>query len=60
MGLPAGGRWTERLNSDSVEFGGSGRWSGSEITAEPKPFHGREWSAELTLPPLSVVFLQAD
>ncbi|MCL7971125.1 MAG: 1,4-alpha-glucan branching protein GlgB, partial [marine benthic group bacterium] len=60
VGLPVGGRWVERLNSDAARFGGGGQWSGSEFSAEQRSFHGREWSAELSIPPLSVVFLQAE
>jgi 1,4-alpha-glucan branching enzyme len=59
VGVPVRGRWEERLNSDAVEYGGAGTGSRGETVAEPHPFHGREWSVELTLPPLSAVFLQS-
>ena len=56
-GLPHGGRWREALNTDSEHYGGSnvGNWGGVE--AEPSPWQGQPWSAELTLPPLGVVWL---
>jgi 1,4-alpha-glucan branching enzyme len=31
-----------------------------EVDAVAHPFHGRPWSLSLTLPPLSVVFLQGE
>jgi 1,4-alpha-glucan branching enzyme len=60
VGVPGGGRWIERLNSDASVYGGSGVGNLGEVVAEPRPFHGREWSVELTLPPLSAVFFQPD
>jgi 1,4-alpha-glucan branching enzyme len=59
LGVPCGGRWTERLNSDAADYGGSGvgNWGGVEAVAEP--CHGRAWSVRLTLPPLGVLVLQA-
>jgi 1,4-alpha-glucan branching enzyme len=57
LGLPHGGRWREALNTDSHHYGGSdvGNWGGVE--AEPYPWQGQPWSAELTLPPLGVLWL---
>ena len=60
VGVPVRGKWEERLNSDAVEYGGAGTGSRGETVAEPQPFHGREWSVELTLPPLSALFLQSE
>jgi 1,4-alpha-glucan branching enzyme len=60
VGLPVGGKWEERLNSDAEVYGGGGAGNRREISAEPQPFHGREWSVALRLPPLSAVFLQAE
>jgi 1,4-alpha-glucan branching enzyme len=59
VGVPCGGPWTERLNSDATDYGGSGvgNWGGVEAVAEP--CHGRPWSVRLTLPPLSVLVLEA-
>jgi 1,4-alpha-glucan branching enzyme len=57
LGLPHGGRWREALNTDSHHYGGTdvGNWGGVE--AEPCPWQGQPWSAELTLPPLGVLWL---
>ena len=60
VGVPVGGAWCEKLNSDAVTYGGSGVGNLGEVVAEHRPLHGREWSLDLTLPPLSVVFFQAE
>jgi 1,4-alpha-glucan branching enzyme len=60
VGVPTGGRWIERLNSDASVYGGSGVGNLGIVTAESRPFHGREWSLQLTLPPLSAVFFQPE
>jgi 1,4-alpha-glucan branching enzyme len=56
VGLPRAGAWREVLNTDASAYGGSG--VGNEaITAEATGWHGQQWSAELELPPLGVVWL---
>ena len=56
VGLPESGRWVEIFNSDSSEFGGSNALTG-DIEAEPIAWNDLEYSAELTVPPLGVVWL---
>jgi 1,4-alpha-glucan branching enzyme len=56
MGVPRGGRWTEILTTDAPVFGGSDVVNGAP-EAVPIPWHGFDWSVELTLPPLGVLFL---
>ena len=59
LGVPRAGVWRERLNTDSVHYGGSNVGSPfGEITAEPQPWHGREQSIALDLPPLATVFYE--
>jgi 1,4-alpha-glucan branching enzyme len=60
VGVPHGGRWRERLNSDAEIYGGSNLGNGGGITAEPHPIHGFEQSLALTLPPLATVWLQPE
>jgi 1,4-alpha-glucan branching enzyme len=60
LGIPVEGRWLEVLNTDSTYFGGSGEGNLGVVEAEPLPWHGQEFSAELTLPPLGVVWLVPD
>jgi 1,4-alpha-glucan branching enzyme len=57
IGVPWGGRWRERLNSDAREYGGSGIGNFGSIEASPLPAHGRYHSLNLRLPPLAVLVL---
>ncbi|WP_405885445.1 1,4-alpha-glucan branching protein GlgB [Streptomyces sp. NBC_01384] len=58
VGLPAGGTWTEAVNSDAVAYGGSGVGNAGALPAEPVPWNGYTHSAVLTLPPLATVWLR--
>jgi len=55
VGVPFGGFWEEVLNSDAVEYGGSGVGNLGGVEAERIRVHGRPWSLTLTLPPLGAV-----
>jgi 1,4-alpha-glucan branching enzyme len=55
--LPRGGTWREALNTDSRFYAGSDIGNLGVIEAEPTPWHGQQFSAELTLPPLATVWL---
>jgi 1,4-alpha-glucan branching enzyme len=57
VGLPRAGRWREVLNTDAGEFGGGGAGNWGAVDADPSPWHNQPWSAELTLPPLGVLWL---
>ncbi len=56
IGLPRPGRWREILNTDAAEFGGSGSGNGGFVEAGGDAWHGLAHSAEVTLPPLSVLW----
>jgi 1,4-alpha-glucan branching enzyme len=56
VGVPAGGWWAEIVNTDAVEFGGSGVVNAPQ-KADKKPWDGQPGSLVLTLPPLGVVWL---
>ncbi|MCS5714456.1 1,4-alpha-glucan branching protein GlgB [Herbiconiux sp. CPCC 205716] len=58
VGLPFGGRWDELVNTDAVEYGGSGVGNYGAVEAEYVPWSGRPASVELTLPPLAALFLK--
>ena len=60
VGLPCGGGWREVLNSDAEVYGGSGAGNMGRVEAEAEEFHGRPYSAELTLPPLGCVVLKPE
>jgi len=55
--LPVGGRWREVLNTDAAEYGGSGIGNLGAVDAVDEPFHGRPFSAAVTIPPLAAVWL---
>lgn len=55
IGLPKKGKLTQIFNSDETQYGGSGVSNPKAIKIEAEPWNGREFSAALLLPPLSVV-----
>ena len=57
VGVPVGGYWRERLNSDATVYGGSGVGNAGGVEAQPVPSHGRPRTLTLTAPPLGCVFL---
>src|SRR4051794_24481333 len=57
IGLPGPGRWRELLNTDSEFYGGSGVGNMGAVCADEQPWHELPYSAELSLPPLGVVWL---
>ena len=58
FGVPEPGFYEEVLNTDAVEFGGSGVGNPPGAATEPVPAHGRGQSLRITLPPLAVVVLK--
>ncbi|MBF4633617.1 1,4-alpha-glucan branching protein GlgB [Agreia pratensis] len=58
VGLPFAGTWDELINTDAVEFGGSGVGNFGSVEAEEVPWSGRQASVELTLPPLAALYLK--
>jgi 1,4-alpha-glucan branching enzyme len=57
VGLPRSGRWVERFNSDSSHYGGTDTGNLGGVDADAQGWHGQPFSAEVTLPPLGVVWL---
>jgi 1,4-alpha-glucan branching enzyme len=57
VGLTAPGQWREVLNTDSEYYGGSGVGNMGGVASEEQPWHDQPFSAEITLPPLGVVWL---
>jgi 1,4-alpha-glucan branching enzyme len=60
VGVPKGGVWRELLNSDASQYGGSNQGNMGGVASTPIPSHGRFHSINLTLPPLSALFLKSD
>jgi 1,4-alpha-glucan branching enzyme len=58
VGLPEAGEWEELLNTDAVQFGGSGVGNMGAVTATNVPWSGRPASVELSLPPLGALWLK--
>jgi 1,4-alpha-glucan branching enzyme len=57
IGLPAAGNYVEVLNTDAELYGGTNTGNMGMIAADSVPWHGLDFSAQLTLPPLGVVWL---
>ncbi|MCB0922508.1 MAG: 1,4-alpha-glucan branching protein GlgB, partial [Actinobacteria bacterium] len=57
IGLPEGGRWREVLNTDAQEYGGSGVGNFGGVEADDWEWHGRPFSASISVPPLGAVWL---
>jgi 1,4-alpha-glucan branching enzyme len=60
VGLPEGGFWKEVLNSDAEIYGGSNLGNLGGVTAEPYQVHNQPFSAQFSLPPLSVIAFRPD
>ena len=60
VGVPEFGFYTELLNSDAREYGGSNMGNLGGKWAEEWSFHNRPYSIDLCLPPLGVLVLKLD
>jgi len=60
IGVPLPSFYRELINSDSEIYWGSNMGNSGGVYAEDKPCHGRPFSLNLTLPPLSVLILKPD
>ena len=58
IGVPAGGAYTEILNSDAEAYGGGNIGNGGTIFTDPIPSHGHADSLRLMLPPLGFLLLK--
>ena len=58
LGLPAPGGYLEVLNTDAETYGGSNTGNMGTVEAETIPWHGLDYSAPVTLPPLGVIWLR--
>ncbi len=57
-GVPVYGIYEEVFNSESEEFGGCGIVNNKPITADLEANHGLDYSIEVTLPPLGVMYFK--
>ncbi len=58
LGLPKSGEWLEILNTDAVEFGGSGVGNLGSVQASGEGSHGQPHSAKINIPPLGAVWFK--
>ena len=58
VGVPIAGEYVEVLNSDQVQYGGSGIINPGKLAAEEHLCDGRQFSVPIQLPPLGVVVLK--
>jgi 1,4-alpha-glucan branching enzyme len=58
VGVPGEATYEEALNTDANEYGGSGVTNTGPVSSENISSNGREYSVELTLPPLAVTILK--
>ena len=57
VGVERAGWYSERLNTDALHYGGSGRGNLGGLHSEQVPAHGGAWSLSLSLPALSALVL---
>ncbi|MFZ1660447.1 MAG: 1,4-alpha-glucan branching protein GlgB [Paracoccaceae bacterium] len=60
VGLPAGGKWIEVMNTDAVAYAGAGGGNMGNVVAQQSGAQGQPWSASVYLPPLSVIVLREE
>jgi 1,4-alpha-glucan branching enzyme len=60
IGVPRPGRYRERINTDALEYGGSGVGNAGEVHADAHPAHSFHHSVCIRLPPLGALIFTAD
>ncbi|MFW5645548.1 MAG: 1,4-alpha-glucan branching enzyme, partial [Bacteroidota bacterium] len=60
IGVPVDARWTEILNSDAKQYGGSGMGNFGGVEANPVTYHGEEQSINILIPPLGIVMFSLE
>ena len=60
VGVPRGGIYQERINTDAAIYGGGNVGNAGHVLAEPSPTHGHPFSLDLTLPPLGTLVFRLD
>ena len=59
IGLPRKGTYNQILNTDVEKYCGGGFGVIKSVRAQKTPWHGLDYSAKITLPPLSVMWFEA-
>jgi 1,4-alpha-glucan branching enzyme len=58
VGVPAAGRWIERINTDAADYGGQGRGNLGGVDSEAVAWNGQADSLQILLPPLSTLIFE--
>lgn len=58
IGVPQAGVYREIMNSDQEAFGGLNLINTGQLVAVKEPWHGREYSLALKVPPLAAIILK--
>ncbi|MGA8164200.1 MAG: 1,4-alpha-glucan branching protein GlgB [Waddliaceae bacterium] len=59
LGVSSKGTWEEVLNSDSAYYGGSNLGNLGAVKTRPIPYHGKDYTLSLTLPPLAILIFKS-
>lgn len=60
IGVPEDVRWAEIFNSDAPQYGGSGIGNMGGVEPHPVPYHGKDQSINVVLPPLAIVMFSQE
>jgi len=58
IGSPRAGIWREILNTDALDYGGTGWGNLGAVATDDEPMHGKSCSMSVVLPPLAAVWLR--
>ncbi|RAU82702.1 1,4-alpha-glucan branching protein GlgB [Pontibacter arcticus] len=58
IGVPLAGNWAQVFNSDDGRFGGSNYAANGTLHTVAEPMHGRDFSLEIKMPPLAVLYFK--
>ncbi|UWQ18982.1 1,4-alpha-glucan branching protein GlgB [Jannaschia sp. M317] len=60
IGVPQAGHWAERMNTDALDYGGTGEGNLGGVSSEDIAASGRAQSIVITVPPLSTLIFELD
>ena len=58
VGVPGPGYYRELINTDALDYGGSGVGNAGGVQAEHHGSHGRTWSISVVVPPLATLLFE--
>ena len=60
LGVPMAGTWKEILNTDAIEFGGSGYNTPKQLETAEEHLYGKEYTVNFTLAPLAAMVFELE